>query len=314
MELTGFDRESAKIRSLMERMSMPHTGRQGMLNEERHLNEAVERKVESPDKVFDILDQIGKNDFVCVGYVSGANLDLPKVKRVNPATNRMKSYDDMETFSKNMGSEEEIAALVKITSYNFRYYNNKDVKKNYGEYKTKFNDIRGKYGLDPVADKENDYTQTMNYGSGVDVYAGGDETKQGNFYVAANTSGAGINGVVYAVNAEGHIIQELKPEQVKPYLKAKGEEVPGANALRKMGVEETEVKKYIEEVKSLKMNYKRFEGNSILWVAATVNGQKIVYINSNMMRSVNDININPQDFIAKAQERYNVDMNKMPEA
>lgn len=313
MKLNCFDKEAAKMRSLMERMEKPHTGRQGMLNEERHLNEGVERKVESPDKVFDILEQIGKNNFVCVGYVTGANLDMPKVKRINPATNRMKSFDDMETFSKDMGSEEQIAALVKITSYNFRYYNNNDVKKKYGYYKTKFNDIRLKYGLGPVSDKENDYTNTMNYGSGVDVYAGADENKNGNFYVAANTAGARINSVVYAINQEGHIMQELTKEQVKPYLKAKGEEVPGANALRKMGKEESEVQKYIEEVKGLNMNYKRFEGNSILWVAATVNGQKIIYINSNIMRSVNGININPQDFIAKARERYNVDMNNMPE-
>ena len=301
------------MRSLIERMESPHTGRQGMLNEERHINEGVDRQVETPDKVFDVLSQIGRNSFVCVGYVTGANMDIPKVKRLNPETNRMKSYDDYETFGKEIGSEEEIGALVKITSYNFRYYTNDDVAKQYGSYKDKMNGVRGKYGLPPIGDSEGGYTQRLGYGGGIDVYAGNDESKQGSFYVNANTFGASINGVVYAVNNEGHIVQELSQEQVKPYLKAKGEEVPGVNALRKMGAEEKQVQDYINDVKNLKFKYMRFEGNAILWVAATVNKQKIVYINSNLSKTINDININPQDFVEKARERYNVDVANMPE-
>lgn len=311
MELTAFDIETAKMRSLIERMSRPHTAMQGIINEEKHLNEGIERRVESPEKVFDILDQIGKNNFVCVGYVTGANLNLPKAKRLNPETNKMNSYDDMEAFSREIGSEEQIAALVKITSYNFRYYSNSDMKKKYGEYKSKYNDIRTKYGLDPVADKENRYTQTMNYGSGFDTYSGNDESKKGHFYVPSNIAGANVKGVIYAINADGNIIKELPQEQIESYIKERDEKVPGEKALRKMGREEAEIQKYIDEVSSLNMKYKSFEGNSILWVAASVNGQKIVYINSKLNRTVNDININPQDFVAKAKERYNVDMNNI---
>lgn len=314
MILNEADIQSCKIRSLIERMEKPHTGRQGMLNEERHLNEGVERKVESPNQVFDILDQIGKNSFVCLGYVTGANLDLPKVKRVNPETNRMKSYDDYETFGANVGSEEKIGALVKITSYNFRYYNTNDFKSMYGKYKNDFNNVRGEFGLPPVGDKENGYKQTADFGNGVDLYSGGDEKKQGNFYIGANTHGAHVKGIVYAVNEQGNIIQELTDEQVKPYLKEKGEEVPGANALRKMGADEERVKSYIEKVKALKFNYKQFEGNSILWVAATVNGQKIIYINSNLSKAVNGIDINREDFVAKAIERYQVDTSNIENA
>lgn len=314
MEEKNFSKDYVKIRSLMERVNKPQTAFQVMINENKLINEGIERKVETPEKLFDILDQIGKNNFVCVGYVSGANLNIPKVKRVNPETNRMKSYDDYGKFASEIGSETEIGALVKITSYNFRYYNNEDLKKKYGEYKTKVNDIRSKYGLDAIGEKENDYKTTMNYGSGVDVYSGDDENKVGNFYINANTSGRNnIKSVVYAVDVNGNIVEELTQEQIKPYLKAKGEEVPGANALRKMNMEDDIVERYIEEIKSLNFNYKRFEGNSILWIAATVNGQKIVYVNSNLTKTINDININKEDFVKKANERYNIDLNNMPE-
>jgi len=313
-DYNNLDIEMALMRSLMERMAVPHTGRQGMLNEERHLNEGIDRQVETPDKVFDVLSEIGRNSFVCIGYVTGANLNIPKGKRLNPATKRMNSYDDYEAFGKEIGSEHEIGALVKITSYNFRYFNNDDIAKKYkGEYKTSANDIRAKYGLPPIGDADNVYTQRVDYGGGVELYNGNDESKKGSFYVNANTFGASVHGVVYAVDNEGNIVQELSEEQVKPYLRAKGEEVPGANALRKMGAEEEQVQSYINDIKSLKFIYKRFEGNSILWIAATTNKQKIVYINSNLMKTVNDININPQDFVEKAKERYSVDMTNMPE-
>ena len=188
------------------------------------------------------------------------------------------------------------------------------MKNKYADYKNKSNDIRAKYGLEPISDKENDYKSTMNYGSGVDVYIGSDKDKEGNFYVNANTYGKNnIRGVVYAVDTNGNIVQELTKEQIKPYLKAKGEEVPGANALRKMEVEDSVVQNYINDIQSLNFNYKRFEGNSILWIAATVNGQKIVYINSNLSKTINGININKEDFIQKANERYNIDLNNLPE-
>lgn len=312
---TNFDQEAAKMRSLMERMDRPHTGRQGMLNEEMHLNEGIERQVESPEKLFDILNNIGKNEFVCVGIVTGANLNIPQVKKKNPETNRMKNYDDWETFGSSVGAKEDIAALVKISSYNFRYYPTDDVNKKYGEWKNSANDIRAKYGLEPIQDKESDYKEKINYGSGLNVYNGGNEDKQSNFYVAFNSYGVKPRGVVYAVNKEGHIVQELTDEQVLPYLKEKDPYagVSGISALRKMGKEEHEIEQYVNDIKDLKFSYKNFEGNSILWIAATVNKQKIVYINDNLIKAVNGININKEDFIAKARERYQIDMQKMPD-
>lgn len=96
--------EILKMRSLMERMEKPHTGYQAVLNEEQYLMEAHERVLKSPEEIFDILDQIGNNKFVAIGTVTGANLNIPKVKRKNPETGRMKGYPDYETFGKEVGA------------------------------------------------------------------------------------------------------------------------------------------------------------------------------------------------------------------
>ena len=44
------------------------------------------RKVKSSNEFIDILDRIGNGKFVSIGYVTGANLAVPTVKKKNPLT------------------------------------------------------------------------------------------------------------------------------------------------------------------------------------------------------------------------------------
>ena len=218
----------------------------------------------------------------------------------------MKGYEDYSSFG------EEIGALVKITSYNMRYRKRGVIGKQYKDYKNSANAIRGEYGLPPIGDKENDYKERMNFGGGIDAYKGGNEALAGHSYNPQNTYGVIPKSVTYAINKEGHIVKALSKEEILPYLKKK-RAIDGVSALKKMGVEEDRIKEYIQKIENLKFQYKNFEANSILWIAATVNGEKIVYINDNLARTVNDININPQDFIKIANERYQKDLIQLQE-
>lgn len=266
------------------------------------------RRVASSSEFFDILDKIGNGKFVTIGYVTGANLDVPTISRRNPATNRMKKYPDYTVF----GGEEEIGALVKITSYNMRYLNRTTVGQKYGKFKASANDIRTNFGIDPIADKVG-YKQGTNWSpNGPEIYNGQNADLQSHSYNPQNIFGVKPKGVVYAINKEGHIIKELSPEQVRPYLKAK-REIDGVAALRKMGAEEERIQDYINQINNLKFKYINFESNSILWIAATINGEKIVYINDNLYRAVDGIDINPQDFRTIARERYQIDLNNLQE-
>ena len=106
------------------------------------------RKVKSSNEFFDILDKIGNGKFVSIGYVTGANLNVPTIKKKNPLTNRMKGYPDYTVF--NGIDKRPIGALVKITLYNFQYMNRKLVSKKYGEYKQAANASRNEYGIDDM--------------------------------------------------------------------------------------------------------------------------------------------------------------------
>lgn len=268
------------------------------------------RRVASSEEFFDILDRIGNGKFVTIGYVTGANLNVPTIKRRNPETNRMKGYPDFSVFGAE--GENEIGALVKITSYNMRYLNRTTVAKKYGEYKNAANDIRGNFGLDPIGNRES-YKQGTSWSpNGPELYKGQNTKLQSHSYNPQNIHGVKPKSIVYAIDTEGHIIKALSQKQIEPYLKAK-REIDGVAVLRKMGAEEEKIQDYISQINNLKFRYINFESDSILWIAATINGEKIVYINNNLARAVDGIDIRPEDFRAIARERYQIDLANLQE-
>lgn len=271
----------------------------------------AERRLETSDKFFDIIDDVKKTWWVTIGYVTGANVNVPKVKRKNPDTNRMKGYPDYTAFKKE-GYDQEIGAMVSITSYNFQYFPTNIAKQKYGEYKNAANAIRREFGIPEIQDKENDYTQTINYGNGISAYGGKNPEKMGHTYTNQNIYDAKIKGITYLVSTDGNIIRGLSNDEVKPYLKAK-REIDGVAALRKINAQQEVIDNYISRIKELKYKYKRFESSSILWMVATTktDNEKIVYINDKLQRAVDDININPESFIKIAEERYKDAINEM---
>lgn len=312
----NFDTAVAKMRSLMERVEKPHTHYEACLNEEKYLNEMAKIKPRFEKKaedVFDILDQIANGQFVSIGYVTAANLEIPKVKRKNPETNRTKSYPDYERFASELGVESSVGGVIKITNYHLNYHHRQGVKKAYSQWKKDANDIRVAYGLKPIGTKDA-YSETANYGNGIEVYNGKNNALQGHFYAPQNTHGANIKSSYYLVDPEGHIVKyagkdaqevlrTLTDEEIKRYRKAK-KEPSDEKKLREMGREEEVIQAFRQAMADLKMNYKNFEGNKILYICATVQGQAIVYINQNLASAVSDINIVPQEFMDLAYKQY----------
>lgn len=268
------------------------------------------RQVKTSNEFFDILDKIGNGKFITIGYVTGANLNVPTIKRKNPETNRMKGYPDYSVFMDD--GDDEIGALVKISSYNIQYLNRATVNKKYGEYKDSANTIRAEFGLNPIEKKES-YKQGTSWSeNGPELYKGNNSDLSSHSYNPQNVFHVKPKGIVYAVNKEGHIMKALPEERIKDYFKKK-REIDGVSALRKMGMEEDRIQEYIDKINALKFRYINFESNSILWIAATINGEKIVYINDNLQRAVDDINIRPEDFRVIARERYQIDLANLQE-
>ena len=61
------------------------------------------------------------------------------------------------------------------------------------------------------------------------------------------------------------------------------------------------------------MNYKHFEYSSILYIVGSANGEKYVYINTNLNRAVGDVNVNAQEFAVIVKAKYVDDLSDIPE-
>lgn len=270
------------------------------------------RRIANANEFFDILSSIKGGCFATIGYVTGANLTMPQVKKLNPDTGRMKNYDDYETFGKTIGETGEVGGVIKLTSYTLNWSTPENLAKAYRKYKTDVNNIRNEYGLEPMQDRDS-YKTTQTYGdNGISTYSGNNAELSTHSYTAQNIHNARIKGMYYLVDMDGKVVRELSKNELKDYFK-KSSDISGVSTLRKIGTEEDKIQEYINKVKSLGMSYKNFESNAILYMVATVNGEKIVYINENLTQSVRGINIIPAEFTKIAKERYKIDFQTIQE-
>ena len=291
-----------KIRNLNERMERPYTSA---------LNEAKAPRVYYDFNEFiDMLKSIQGGTRITIGYVTDANITPPKVKRINPATGRQKGYSDYSSFSLEGGVEGEIASAVRVRRWNFNFRNPDSVDAEYGKWKNDVNDILAKRGLKPMGDKTKEnggYKDKINYGGkgGVEVYGGKNAEHQGEGYIPYNLYGIKpISDDTYAIDADGHIIGKVSPEDLLKYAKEKTEYVPGLSELKKMNASQEEMDAHVKEIKDLKMFYMVFKWSSLMFVSATVDGEKRLLVNQGLKRVVDEVNINPQDFLALLDQYY----------
>lgn len=271
------------------------------------------RRIATANEFFDILSSMKGGCFATIGYVTGANLTIPQVKKKNPETGRMKGYDDYETFGKELGHDGEVGGVIKLTSYTLNWSTPESIGKAYKKYKADANNIRSEFGLEPMQDRES-YKSTQEYGdNGISTYSGNNDDLKLHSYTAQNVHNARTKGIYYLISTEGKVIRELDKSELLSYFKKKSE-MSGVAALRKMGATEERIQEFIDKMNGLKMSYKNFEASSILYMVATVNGEKIVYINENLTQSVRGINIIPAEFTKIAKERYNIDYATLQEA
>jgi hypothetical protein len=93
--------------------------------------------------------------------------------------------------------------------------------------------------------------------------------------------------------------------------------VDGEKTLRDLGVQENEIKKFVEQVKNLKYGHLGLIPDKILWISYTVKnamGKKIskFAINNNFTDNIDGVQINPNVFVNRANKRYEKRFRAMP--
>lgn len=280
------------------------------------LNEGEERRFISAIDLFDALSTMKANAFICVGYMTVAKLNIPKESDINPVTKKnlkTKHYNYSE-FMSDYGITEEIGGIVKLSKYHrFNYVQPDDMRAKYKEYKTAKDAIKLKYGL-PITDRSSmkgKYASKQNFGdNGIDAYNGKNDEKMGNTYITQNVHNAKISSVYCILNKNGDIIKILPKQDLGKYIPpyVSYEET----AIRKINNDEAEIKRFLDEIGQLKMNYQKFENNKVLYVAAKSEEYgKFKFVNDNLPDVIDGVKINPAKFIEIASNNFQIDMSNL---
>ena len=279
------------------------------------------RRIATADELFDILSSIKGGVKTTIGYVTGANLNLPEIKMKNPATNRMKGFHDYETFGRAIGEDGEVGGIVKLTSYTLNWQTPDSYKKGYAKYKQGFDALRDEFGID-TTDRRGGYTKKQEFGDkGVTVYGGDNEEIRDHSYTRQNIYGAKINSVYYLVDMEGHIVREMDKSELVDFLNTKRPDISGVKALRDMGADEARIQEYIRREAELKFKTQVFETSHILYIVATANGEPLLWVNERLEHAVrkidkvlNGVDVIPAEFTKIAKERYSKEIQDIQES
>lgn len=294
-----------EIKSLMKRMEETSNGGTGFIIAEGTLDEAAVkwRDVVGEEAFYDLLSGLKQGNRVTFGYVQNAKIEVPKGKKLNPATNRMNQFDDYETLGHNLGEEGVLRNVIKVLIYNLPWQTAEDVDTKYNDWKKTRDELGSKYGVEFGKARYNISKNNFNEKGGIAQYGGDNAELSTHTYTNLNMSGIKpISVQYYLVMNDGHI----KPVDVNKLTLLSGK--PSSSAIDKLktaGATEEEIQPL------LNMQYQRFEHSKVLFVSATPDtGIPTLLINKKLSSSiVGETGANPEDIIKIAQDRYSKYIN-----
>jgi len=299
--------------SLINRMEKPQSGWATLLSEGVEEVDARGREEIPTDQFFDMVANVHGGWKTTIGYISKASLALPQEKRINPATNRMKNYDDWKAFGQAMGEENEIVGVVKFGCYTFNWRSPKNMNKHYNKnYVDVVNPIRSEYGLAPM-ERRKGYTDIADYGKGgISVYNGTNDALANHSYSPQDIGGKDVTKkevTYYLIFKDGTMKAIDDINKLQPYFKERS--VSGVGELRKLGKSDEEIKAYADKIAAVPFRYTQFEHSSIVFVITKMDGQPKCFFNQNLTSAVQDIMVNPQEFINIARKKYQLEVENM---
>ena len=314
-----FNESVGKMLSLMDRMNGNMTPYEAVLNEQERINEALEsnRTLVQANNLYDVITNMDAGGFASFGYVVG--VDLPKVQKINPATNRKKGYLDKETLSSKVNyPAEQIGGIIKFTRYLVNWSTPESINKKYSDFKDSHNSICDKIGREDLRIGDRKKTQTkQEYGKhGVSVYTGDDESKKEHEYSNQNIHGAKVKSTYYLIDINGNVIREVEKSEISDILIKK---TPTnyverlRNALSELGQEDAEIKSEIDNLESMNLQRQSFLLHSIMYIVGATkdeNGQtkKIIFLNDALKDVFGDVKVNTNQLRDIEREKRNIDM------
>ena len=273
------------------------------------------RKIYDINEFIDIMSSIKNGAFATVCYLSSA-----KVKKTLRGSDVEAFGNDLDS-NRTEGDEEYYNTLkqyqggsikkfpyngvVKMSRIQFNWQSEKKYGENFGKYADARDALITKYGGEPVRKQGTD--TRLGYGSG-EVSIGSTDNTQGRLY--SHQNGATVNYLdeyYFLADTNGQLKGGISKEAIKNIV-AKSGDADGVAALKRVNASDETIKSYLEELKALKFRVLKLMYDSILFVVATVDDEKIFFWNSKLANQVGSgsyvVAIDPTSFKEKAKELY----------
>ena len=259
------------------------------------------------DNVLKDLSKLRGGVFLTIGYVTGNAVSKTLQNKDTEVFGRdidqyqekgTPGYDMLKQWQQGGASRKNAApvAIMKYTETTYHWQTPGSFGKKYGAYKDSINKLLEPYGAslgtrEKSAPQDGDTSAVDNH-----IYqnrATSSKVSEEYFMVK--------DGKIYGALSKG-ALTSLMP---KSYT-------DGVSALKKLNIQEDEIKRFVEQVKNLKYGTVPLVPDKILWISYTINGVKKFAINQNFADNIDGIQINPNIFLKRANDRYGKRFKPMP--
>lgn len=265
------------------------------------------------DGIMDALATAEGGTYLTLCYVSGAkvgktltgkNIDVDQFGQDIDQYQQKgtRGYDVLKNFHQGGVSRTNKlpVGLVKRSVIKFHFQTEEMYGKSYGKYKNDANNLLKPYGVE-IGDREEKYDKKQDFGGG-GVSLGNTKNTQGRVYTHQNGATVDKWDTAYYMIDNGKIYGGINKNAIKSLVSKSDPD--GVGALRKIGAQESEIKKYIEELKKLNFSVLKLMYDRILWISCTIDGVKKFAINDKFTDKIGDVKINPNIFLKLANKRY----------
>lgn len=289
----------------------------------------MERRVTDINEMIDILSSINGGVFVTLCYMNsarigktlsgkeinvdqfGQDLDNNRIEGDDETYKELKRYQQGGNNRKN---KFPYGGIVKMSTYQFNWQNEENYGKNFHKYAKERDALLAQHGAE-IPKREIKHDERLKYGNGVSV--GATDNTKGKLYTHQN--GATIRNATsryFVVDKDGELKGGISFNSIQQII-AKSNDPDGVSALKKIGASDEVIEEYVKELKKLNFSVLKLSYDSILFIVATVNGEKIIFINNNLSNEIGSgaykIKINQQSFIDIANKIYKQSVTTLDE-
>lgn len=268
------------------------------------------RKIKTANEMFDILSTMGNGKFATICHMGDVKINYPDEK-VGGFLGFFQHTEkgNPQLFGKRFGLK-NLSGIIRITRYRqLNWLSQEKMGSSYSQFRQNADNIRQQFGVPKAKPRKSPY-ETIKYGNGIRV--GNTPNIQGRAYVHQNTYSAKKDTIYLGIDNLGHIVKEFKYDELKQYFQYSNN-IDGLNALRKLTKDNNVINDYISKILSLKMQYRTFFNDRIIYIIGSSDSEQFYFTNNNLTSSIGDIYVRPQEIISKVKQLFNTDTQIMQE-